>query len=298
MSDTWESWHWRIDGSSSSWTGGYIIIALTLDTTHPLPDSLGRRANGQMGQRCLMPGRLLLGLDWTVLQWLSLYSHQCLLLLLLRCLTWAVNLTSFSRIEFILNWTPGIKNTGKLLGSDKQTFSGTISSYWLWKFVTVLSSGKSSKLLILILWEKASAAREMERSTVNWKCYICCLCKRHKYLYPEGWLLGLLLSRKISTFWIKTFFFLLLSKREQFIIPLNSNPWPSPPVLLVTCMQIPLASTEITGVCRLCHPISLFIIDRKRVVGLKWRGRNWDHKVKRQKMQWQFKDTWDNKLLL
>lgn len=174
-----------------------------------------------MGQRPLMPGGPLLGLDCTGLQWLSLHSHQCLLLLILCCLTWALNLTPFSRIEFLLHWIPGIKNTRKSLGSDKQTFSGTISSYWLWKFVTVLSSGKSSKLLILILWEKAAAAREMERSTVNWKCYICCLCKRHKYLYPEGWLLGLLLSRKIFTFWIKSFFFLLLSKREQFIIPLN-----------------------------------------------------------------------------
>lgn len=170
-----------------------------------------------------MPGRLFIGLDWTVLQWLSLHSQQRLLLLILCCPTWGVNLTSFSRIEFILHWIPGKKNTGKLLSFDKQTFSGKISSYWLWKFVTVLSSGKSSKLLILILWEKAAAAREMERSTVNWKCYICCLCKRHKYLYPEGWLLGLLLSRKIFTFWIKTFFFLLLSKREQFIIPLNRN---------------------------------------------------------------------------
>lgn len=206
MSDTWESWHWRIDGGSSSLTGGYIIKALTLDSAQPQAGSLGRRASGQMGQRPLIPGRLLLGLDWTVMQWLSLCFHQCLLLLLLCCLTWAVNLTSFSSIELILDWTPGIKNTGKLLGSDKQTFSGTISSYWVWKFVTVLSSGKSSKLFILILWEKAAAAREMERSTVNWKCYICCLCKRHKYLYPEGWLLGLLLSRKIFTFWIKTFF--------------------------------------------------------------------------------------------
>lgn len=132
MSDTWESWHWRIDGGSSSWTGGYIIKPLTLDATQPQAGSLGRKASGQMGQRTLMAGWLLLGMDWTVLQWLSAHSHQCLLLLLLYCrLIWAVNFTSFSRIEFILHWTPGIKNTGKLLGSDKQTFSGTISSYWL-----------------------------------------------------------------------------------------------------------------------------------------------------------------------
>lgn len=108
------------------WTDGCMIKPLTLNATQP-------QARGQMGQRLisLMSWGLFLGLGWSVLQWLSACSHLCLLLLLLcGSLIWAVNLTSFSRIEFILHWIQGIKNTGKLLGSDKQTFSGTISSYW------------------------------------------------------------------------------------------------------------------------------------------------------------------------
>lgn len=97
------------------WTDGYMIKPLILNATQP-------QARGQMGQRLisLLSWGLFLGLGWIVLQWLSAYSHLCLLLLLLcGSLIWAVNLTSFSRIEFILHWIQGIKNTGKLLGSDK-----------------------------------------------------------------------------------------------------------------------------------------------------------------------------------
>lgn len=139
----------------------------------------------------------------------------------------------------------------------------------MWQIWTEANQADRYPYFIPILWEKAAAAREMERSTVNWKCYICCLCKRHKYLYPEGWLLGSLLSRKRFTFWIKTFFFLLLGKREQFIIPLNSNPQTSPPVPSVTA-DSPGFNSNYRCV-QAATAVSLFI-DRRRGVGLRQRA--------------------------